>query len=85
MNPSLFLKKGFSMSDRRSSRILCVLTCTALALVLASHGTAQGRVAEKNAIYHNKTGWEQLGRGDRFRAISASRTRSSRIPATARP
>jgi tetratricopeptide (TPR) repeat protein len=57
------------MSDRRSSRILCVLTCTALALVLASHGTAQGRAAEKNAIYHNKTGWEQLGRGDRFRAI----------------
>ncbi|MCU0845975.1 MAG: tetratricopeptide repeat protein [Spirochaetes bacterium] len=57
------------MSDRRSTRILCVLACSTLALALASHGIAQSGATEKNAIYYNKTGWEHLGRGDRYRAI----------------
>ncbi len=57
------------MIDRRSTRILSVLACAALALALSSRGMAQGGATEKNAIYYNKTGWEHLNRGDRFRAI----------------
>lgn len=48
---------------------MSVLACATLALALASHGMAPAGAAEKNAIYYNKTGWEYLEKGDRFRAI----------------